>query len=209
MYESASFPSRPCSAHPKTPAGRKCLSLKEIFVDDPLFFTLDLLALLSFAPLSHPICLRSSVHHSASFMASRSSALPNTNWNLDSEATTDSLELKEQTLIVADDGTAQDHVPTLTQPPALSRPPSFDDDATRALTAPDGGKEAWLVLVGAFTLTFFYCGFNYSFGVFQAVFEKQDLASTPVLVILGSIPIAVLAIVAIRASYSPSSTLVQ
>lgn len=83
--------------------------------------------------------------------------------------------------------------------PTLSRAPSYDDDAARVINAPDGGLRAWLVLCGAFVLTFFYGGYTYSFGIFQAAFEKRDLASTPILVILGSIPVFFLAITAIRA----------
>lgn len=83
--------------------------------------------------------------------------------------------------------------------PTLSRAPSYDDDEARVTSAPDGGLRAWLVLCGAFVLTFFYGGYTYSFGIFQAAFEKRDLASTPILVILGSIPVFFLAITAIRA----------
>lgn len=125
-------------------------------------------------------------------MTSRSTALAHTDWSTDTPGTS-VYELKNTTTNDDDCSTRFDgeavHTPTPSRPgsPRLAQG-----------EAPDGGRQAWLVLLGAFSLTFIYCGLPYGYGVFQAAFSKTDLAPTPILVILGSIPLFVLAVCCIR-----------
>lgn len=121
-------------------------------------------------------------------MTSRSTAVDHPEWNTDSPLAS-SFELKSTT-------TGGETVDT----PSPSRPGSPNSYYRNGmgLPAPDGGKQAWFVLAGAFCITLMYGGLPYGYGIFQAALSKTNLASTPILVILGSIPLFIMALTAIR-----------
>ncbi len=66
---------------------------------------------------------------------------------------------------------------------------------------PDGGWDAWLVVVGSAMMTFWFNGFNYSWGVIQAALVPETSASPSTLSFVGSVSgsfVVVLGLLAVR-----------
>ena len=73
------------------------------------------------------------------------------------------------------------------------------DNAASAI--PNGGWDAWLVVTGSAVLTFWFNGFNYSWGVIQAALGPETHASASTLSFVGSVSgsfVVVLGLLAVR-----------
>lgn len=64
-------------------------------------------------------------------------------------------------------------------------------------SAPDGGRDAWLVLLGCSVLDFWFIGWGYCWGVLQAALVTEGLSSPGTLAFVGSLASALDAILAI------------
>lgn len=117
------------------------------------------------------------------------------------ETNTNDHNHQQQQILQPNDATADPDTYLLSEHSSGWNHENYDDEINsidaHQETTPDGGRYAWLVLVGAFCLTLVYCGFNFAFGVFQAELQRSDIP-TALVSLLGSLPLFVLAIVAIR-----------
>lgn len=93
---------------------------------------------------------------------------------------------------------------TLASPPEdpSTFPPSDPDTIiTASLLAdslvPDGGLQSWLVILACSTLTFWFVGTTYSWGILQAALVKRNLSSPATVSFVGSLTCASISFLAL------------
>ncbi len=85
---------------------------------------------------------------------------------------------------------------TLSDAPAVDSENSAATSRLADSTVPDGGY-GWVVVLGCAMLTFLFYGTTSSWGIFQAAFVEQDLASTSTLSFVGSVTVTCTAVLAL------------
>jgi hypothetical protein len=88
--------------------------------------------------------------------------------------------------------------PQAMRTPSLENSPA--DGATPAIVVddvPDGGFDGWVIAFACSTITFFYVGLTYSWGLVQAKLASEHLAPDSTLAFIGSTTIAFVSFAAI------------
>jgi hypothetical protein len=87
-----------------------------------------------------------------------------------------------------------------TYPPSIPLSSLTGDDATQPLQVADSkpnGGYGWVVVFGCSVITFWFVGTTYSWGVIQASLVAQGLTSTSTLSFVGSVTVALNALLAL------------